>query len=77
MTLDAVGYMKALVMKGVPLEFFIEGGRCRDGTVNQPKLGILSNVVDIFFDADLQRVSNQLPLPIIIVAEVRTIFVPI
>ncbi|GAB4821238.1 hypothetical protein N2152v2_008284 [Parachlorella kessleri] len=44
------GYVRALLEEGHSLEFFIEGGRSRDGRVNAPKLGILSYVVDAVLD---------------------------
>ena len=42
---------------GKHIEFFIEGGRSRDGSVLKPRLGILANIVDAFIDADLPKVS--------------------
>jgi hypothetical protein len=42
--------VRALLEEGHSLEFFIEGGRSRDGRVNSPKLGILSYVVDAVLD---------------------------
>ena len=40
-------YVRALLREGLALEFFIEGGRSRDGRVNAPKLGLLAHVVDV------------------------------
>lgn len=39
-------YVHALLVSGHSLEFFIEGGRSRDGRVNSPKLGLLKMVVE-------------------------------
>lgn len=39
-------YMKKLVELGVPVEYFIEGGRSRTGRLLKPKLGMLSMTVD-------------------------------
>lgn len=47
-TLDA--YVHTLLRHGCAAEFFIEGGRTRDGTVSVPKLGLLSACVDASLD---------------------------
>ncbi len=39
-------YVRRLIRDGVPLEFFLEGGRSRTGKLMPPKLGLLSIVVD-------------------------------
>ncbi|MEE2643380.1 MAG: 1-acyl-sn-glycerol-3-phosphate acyltransferase [Myxococcota bacterium] len=39
-------YLWKLVREGYPLEFFIEGGRSRTGKLLQPKLGILSMLLE-------------------------------
>ncbi len=39
-------YIRRLLKDGLPLEFFIEGGRSRTGKLLPPKLGLLSIVVD-------------------------------
>jgi glycerol-3-phosphate O-acyltransferase len=39
-------YVRRLIRDGVPLEFFLEGGRSRTGKLLPPKLGLLSIVVD-------------------------------
>lgn len=44
------------MLHGQHIEFFIEGGRGRDGSILKPQLGILSNIVDAFIDADLPKV---------------------
>ena len=35
-------YLQTLIKEGYPIEFFIEGGRSRTGKIIQPKLGLLS-----------------------------------
>lgn len=49
------GYVKALLASGHAIEFFIEGGRARDGHINKAKLGLLSYVVDAFLDGHLPK----------------------
>jgi len=39
-------YVRKLIDEGFTLEFFLEGGRSRTGKLLQPKLGLLSMVVD-------------------------------
>ena len=39
-------YLRELVDMGVPIEYFIEGGRSRTGRLLKPKLGMLSMTVD-------------------------------
>nr|MDJ0833626.1 glycerol-3-phosphate 1-O-acyltransferase PlsB [Gammaproteobacteria bacterium] len=39
-------YVRELVQMGVPIEYFIEGGRSRTGRLLKPKLGMLSMTVD-------------------------------
>ncbi|MCP4433276.1 MAG: glycerol-3-phosphate 1-O-acyltransferase PlsB, partial [Gammaproteobacteria bacterium] len=41
-------YIKQLIELGVPLEYFVEGGRSRTGRLLQPKLGMLDMTVDAF-----------------------------
>lgn len=55
----AAGYAHALLAEGHSLEFFIEGGRSRDGRVISPKLGILSYVVDAVLDGALPQVGTK------------------
>lgn len=43
-TLDM--YLSTLLSHGAPLEYFIEGGRARDGRIATPKLGLLTSTVD-------------------------------
>ena len=39
-------YLRELIRQGWPIEFFIEGGRSRNGRLLPPKLGVLSNVLE-------------------------------
>lgn len=41
-------YIKVLLKEGLPLEFFIEGGRSRTGKMVMPKYGILSMILQAF-----------------------------
>ena len=41
-------YLKVLLKEGLPLEFFIEGGRSRTGKMVMPKYGILSMIIDAY-----------------------------
>ncbi len=43
-------YLKFLIREGYTQEFFIEGGRSRTGKMLQPRLGMLSGIVDAFLD---------------------------
>lgn len=43
-------YLKFLIREGYTQEFFIEGGRSRTGKMLQPKLGMLSAIVDAFLE---------------------------
>ncbi len=52
------GYVRALLARGANLEFFIEGGRSRDGRIGAPRLGLLALVVDAALDAPLARVRE-------------------
>jgi len=54
------GYVRALLERGASLEFFIEGGRSRDGRIGAPRLGLLALVVDAALDAPLARVRAPL-----------------
>ncbi|GAQ77623.1 glycerol-3-phosphate acyltransferase [Klebsormidium nitens] len=49
-------YIQTLLQKGQSLEFFIEGGRGRDGKVCVPKLGLLSLVFDSVLDGHVPDV---------------------
>jgi glycerol-3-phosphate O-acyltransferase len=41
-------YIKILLQEGLPLEFFIEGGRSRTGKMVMPKYGLLSMILQAF-----------------------------
>jgi glycerol-3-phosphate O-acyltransferase len=41
-------YIQALLKEGLPLEFFIEGGRSRTGKMVMPKYGLLSMIIDAY-----------------------------
>ena len=41
-------YIKVLLKEGLPLEFFIEGGRSRTGKMVMPKYGLLSMIMQAF-----------------------------
>jgi len=41
-------YIKMLLKEGLPLEFFIEGGRSRTGKMVMPKYGLLSMVIQAY-----------------------------
>ena len=58
-TLDA--YLHSLLFRGIPIEFFIEGGRTRDGRIAAPKLGLLASCVD----AALLSRSAERPVAIV------------
>eukprot|EP00803_Ostreobium_quekettii_P005386 evm.model.scf_472.5 EVM.evm.TU.scf_472.5 scf_472:42381-46122(+) len=58
------GYVEALLTNGHPIEFFIEGGRTRDGHINKPKLGILGYVLAAFLDASLPKNGNVAIIPV-------------
>ncbi|GMH43950.1 hypothetical protein BSKO_11884 [Bryopsis sp. KO-2023] len=60
------GYIEALLIHGHMIEFFIEGGRSRDGHIGRPKLGLLTYVVDAFLDGDLPRNGNVAIVPLTI-----------
>ena len=41
-------YVQTLLKEGLPLEFFIEGGRSRTGKMIIPKYGLLSMIIDVY-----------------------------
>ncbi|HPL09694.1 MAG TPA: 1-acyl-sn-glycerol-3-phosphate acyltransferase [Smithellaceae bacterium] len=43
-------YMAMLLQEGLPLEFFIEGGRSRTGKMVMPKYGLLSMIIQAYQD---------------------------
>jgi glycerol-3-phosphate O-acyltransferase len=54
-------YVQQLLFEGCNLEFFTEGTRSREGKTLQPKLGLLSVIVEAFFEKKLQNIT-LLPL---------------
>ena len=44
-------YVEQLISLGVPIEYFIEGGRSRTGRLLKPKLGMLDMTVDAYMKA--------------------------
>jgi glycerol-3-phosphate O-acyltransferase len=45
-------YIKVLLEEGLPIEFFIEGGRSRTGKMVMPKYGLLSMIIQAYREAD-------------------------
>jgi len=43
-------YIKVLLQEGLPLEFFIEGGRSRTGKMVMPKYGLLSMIIQAYLE---------------------------
>ncbi len=41
-------YLEVLIKEGLPIEFFIEGGRSRTGKMVMPKYGLLSMIIQAF-----------------------------
>eukprot|EP00884_Botryococcus_braunii_P017351 jgi/Botrbrau1/429/Bobra.110_2s0079.1 len=58
------GYLRALLKAGLPMEFFIEGGRSREGSIGTPRLGLLSYVVDAVLDESLPKRVALVPVAI-------------
>ncbi|KAL0487536.1 glycerone phosphate O-acyltransferase [Acrasis kona] len=54
-------YVQHLLMDGCPMEFFVEGTRSRSGKTLQPKLGLLSIIVDSFLE---KKVPNLTIVPV-------------
>ncbi len=52
-------YLRELILREYPIEFFIEGGRSRSGKLLRPKLGVLSMVLDA---AAVRRRGRQVTL---------------
>ena len=50
-------YIERLVALGVPLEYFIEGGRSRTGRLLKPKLGLLDMTVEAFMKTRLRPLA--------------------
>ena len=51
-------YLKRLLKEGLPLEFFIEGGRSRTGKMVMPKYGLLSMVMQAY----QEKIMNDLAI---------------
>ncbi|MGD0278970.1 MAG: 1-acyl-sn-glycerol-3-phosphate acyltransferase [Smithella sp.] len=62
-------YIKALIKEGMPIEFFIEGGRSRTGKMAMPKYGLLSMVIQAF----LEKAADDLALVPIVIGYDRVI----
>eukprot|EP01080_Neovahlkampfia_damariscottae_P012923 gene12923-7433_t len=54
-------YVQQLLIEGCSLEFFTEGTRSREGKTLQPKLGLLSVIVEVFFE---KKIPNLTLLPL-------------
>ena len=50
-------YLYQLVKLGVPLEYFIEGGRSRSGRMLKPKFGMLSMTVDAYIKSQARPMA--------------------
>ena len=50
-------YVYQLVQLGVPLEYFIEGGRSRSGRMLKPKFGMLSMTVDAYITSQARTMA--------------------
>ncbi len=46
-------YLRELIREGIPIEFFIEGGRSRTGKLILPKKGMISMIFRAFFDESI------------------------
>jgi glycerol-3-phosphate O-acyltransferase len=57
-------YLRQLVRDGVPIEFFIEGGRSRTGKLLPPKLGVLKMILDAAAGGREDREVTFLPIGI-------------
>ena len=51
------GYVYELVKLGVPLEYFIEGGRSRSGRMLKPKFGMLGMTVDAYIKSQARPLA--------------------
>eukprot|EP00873_Tetraselmis_striata_P000170 jgi/Tetstr1/420434/TSEL_011548.t1 len=58
------GYVHALLLNKMPVEFFIEGGRARDGRIATPRLGLLAAVLDAQLDLPLPQPVAIVPVSI-------------
>ncbi len=50
-------YVKTLLREGLPIEFFIEGGRSRTGKMVMPKYGLLSIIMQSFIEGCCQDLA--------------------
>ncbi|MDH5353599.1 MAG: glycerol-3-phosphate 1-O-acyltransferase PlsB [Gammaproteobacteria bacterium] len=50
-------YVEQLVKLGVPLEYFVEGGRSRTGRLLQPKLGMLDMTVEAYIKSQARPLA--------------------
>lgn len=57
-------YLHTLLFHGISTEFFIEGGRSRDGRIAAPKLGLLSTCVDASLTGRCERPVHVVPVTI-------------
>ncbi len=57
------GYLRTLIREGLPIEFFIEGGRSRTGKMVMPKYGILSMIIQAYLDG---ACDNMAAIPVYI-----------
>src|SRR6185503_4923833 len=60
-TVVFMSYLAAIMARGHPIEYFIEGGRSRTGRLLQPKTGMLAMTVRSFL-RDSQRPVVFLPV---------------
>lgn len=56
-------YVRRMIRDGFPIEVFLEGGRSRTGKLLEPKLGLLSMIVDATL-AESQRRTHFVPISI-------------
>ena len=58
-------YVQKVIMNGYPLEFFIEGTRSRTGMTLSPKFGVMSIILDTFFDQTFDKnISDIYVVPV-------------
>jgi len=50
-------YIEVLIKEGLPIEFFIEGGRSRTGKMVMPKYGLLSMIIQAFQQQDVEDLA--------------------
>lgn len=50
-------YVQQLITLGVPIEYFVEGGRSRTGRLLQPKLGMLDMTVDAYIKTQVRPLA--------------------